>query len=241
MTLLRWGSGLVLLLILSGAHAAESVPLADKVNARLAAADKDPAVREEVRKAGEERALFCQVCHGDDGNSKKDNVPKIAAQNPVYLLDQLERFADGRRRSTVMQDLAKGFNDQDKIDLVVFFARSSRSIGAIGDPELIAKGKELFVKCQGCHGDDGMGASGYANIAAQHAAFVEATLIDFRDESGNRNNPVMTAMTQGLSDADIKALAAYVESMPPKRFEMVEPQPSQATSETKSGTAKSEE
>ena len=218
MTLLRWGSGLVLLLVLSSVQAAESVPLADKINARLIAADKDPAVREQVRKAGEERALFCQVCHGDDGNSKKDNVPKLAAQNPVYLLDQFEKFADGTRRSFVMQDLAKNLSEQDKIDLVVFFARSSRAIGAIGDPELIAKGKELYVKCQGCHGEDGMGASGYANIAAQHAAFVEATLMDFRDQTGNRNNPVMTAMTQGLSNEDIRALAAYVESMPPKTF-----------------------
>jgi len=233
MTLLQWGSGLILLLVLSSVQAADSVPLADKVNERLAAADQDPKVWEQVRKAGEERALFCQVCHGDDGNSKKDNVPKIAAQNPVYLLEQMDMFADGSRKSFVMQDLAKGFNEQDKIDLVVFFARSSRSIGAIGDPELIAKGKQLYVKCQGCHGEDGMGASGYANIAAQHAAFVEATLIDFRDETGNRNNPVMTAMTQGLSDADIRAIATYVESLPPKRFEMVKPQPAQPEQETK--------
>ena len=233
MTLLRWGSGLVLLLVLSTVQAAESESLADKVNARLAAADKDPEVWEQVRKTGEERALFCSVCHGEDGNSKKDNVPKIAAQNPVYLLDQMEKFADGRRKSFVMQDLAKNFSDQDMIDLVVYFARSSRAIGAIGDPELIARGKQLYPACMGCHGADGMGASGYANIAAQHAAFIEATLMDFRDETGNRNNPVMTGMTQNLSNDDIRALAAYIESMPPKRFEMVKPQPAQPAQESK--------
>jgi cytochrome c553 len=168
-------------------------------------------------------------------------VPKLAAQNPVYLLDQFERFSDGRRRSFVMQDLAKNLSEQDKIDLVVYYARSSRSLGAVGDPELISQGKELYAKCQGCHGADGMGTSGYANIAAQHAEFVEATLMDFRDETGNRNNPVMTAMVQGLSNNEIRALAAYIESMPPKKFEIVKPQPSQATTEAKPETAIVEE
>ena len=41
MTLLRWGSGLVLLLVLSSVQAAESVSLADKVNARLGAGQED--------------------------------------------------------------------------------------------------------------------------------------------------------------------------------------------------------
>lgn len=222
MHLMQLGFLLILFLAIGGVQAQEEegevVPLAAKVNARLAAADKSPEVWEQVRKVGQERALFCSVCHGEDGNSKKSNVPKLAAQNPVYLLDQFERFADGRRRSFVMQDLAKNLTEQDKIDLVVFFARSSRAPGETGDSELVSKGKELFVKCQGCHGADGMGTSGYANIAAQHAEFVEATLMDFRDDTGNRSNPVMTAMTQGLSNADIRALAAYIESLPPKTY-----------------------
>jgi len=244
MKLLKQAIFLVLFLALGCAQAQEEeeiLPIETRVNARLAAVDKSPKVWEKVRKVGAERALFCSVCHGEDGNSKKDNVPKLAAQNPVYLLDQLEKFANGTRKSFVMQDLAKSFSDQDKIDLVVYYARSSRAIGAIGDPELIARGKELYAKCQGCHGEDGMGASGYANIAAQHATFVEATLIDFRDETGNRNNPVMTAMTQGLSDADIRAIAAYVESMPPKKFELVIPQPSEPATETKPEAVSSEE
>jgi cbb3-type cytochrome c oxidase subunit III len=220
MNLVRQACSLVFLLVLGSAQAADTTSLADRVNARLKAADASPEVWDEVRKVGAERALFCSVCHGEDGNSKKSNVPKLAAQNPVYLLDQIERFADGRRRSFVMQDLAKNLSEEDQVDLVVFFARSSRMPGEVGNPELIAKGQELFATCQGCHGVDGMGVSGYANIASQHAEFVEATLKDFRDETGSRNNPVMTAMTQSLSNADIRALAAYIESLPPKTFEL---------------------
>jgi cytochrome c553 len=67
-----------------------------------------------------------------------------------------------------------------------------------------------------------MGMPGYANIAAQHAAFVEKALTDFRDGGGRRDNPIMKGMTQTLTDDDIKALAAYIESLPPKTFEFTE-------------------
>lgn len=206
-----------------------SQELVDRVHARLAEVDQSEAAWEQARMVGEERAFFCSVCHGVDGNGKpgiqkqkKEPVPKVAAQNPVYLLEQFEKFGDGRRKNSVMQDLAKNFSEQDKIDLVVFYARMSRSQGA-GDPELNAKGQKVYFKrCQNCHGADGMGGMGYANVASQYAYFVEKTLRDFRDGTGDRTNPMMASMTRNLSDEEIRAVSAYIESMPARTFSVEE-------------------
>ena len=204
------------------ATSAQPELLTKEINDRIEAAHKSRKVWSEIQKVGHERAVFCAVCHGEDGNSSRDNVPKLAAQNPLYLQDQFARFESGHRKSYIMQDLAKGLTDEDKVDLMIFYATSSRSPGQSEDTELITRGKALFVMCQGCHGPDGMGMPGYANIAAQHAAFVEKALTDFRDGGGRRDNPIMKGMTQTLTDDDIKALAAYIESLPPKTFEFTE-------------------
>ena len=58
---------------------------------------EDPEASERITHTAQERTIFCNVCHGKDGNSKRPGVPNLAAQNPVYLLDQIQRFADGRR------------------------------------------------------------------------------------------------------------------------------------------------
>jgi len=207
-----------------------SQDLVDKVLARLAEVDRSEEAWAQARQVGEERAFFCSVCHGVDGNGKpgiekqkREPVPKLAAQNPVYLLDQFQKFGDGRRKNSVMQDLAKNFSEKDQIDLVVFYARMSRTPGTVSNPDLVAKGQEVYFKrCQNCHGADGMGGTGYANVAAQHAYFVEKTLRDFRDGTGDRTNSMMASMTRNLSDGDIDAVAAYIESMPPKTYSMGE-------------------
>jgi cytochrome c553 len=200
----------------------QSELLIDEIYARIDEARKSRQVFQEIQKTGRERAIFCAACHGDDGNSNRYTVPKLAAQNPLYLQDQFARFETGHRKSYVMQDLAKGLTDKDKVDLMIYYATASRSPGQMADMALAEKGKQLYAVCQGCHGPDGMGMPGYANIAAQHAEFVEKALTEFRDGGGRRDNIIMKGMTANLSDGDIKALAAYIESMPPKTFQVMD-------------------
>ncbi len=200
----------------------QSELLIDEIYARIDEARKSRKVFQEIQKTGRERAIFCAACHGEDGNSSRYTVPKLAAQNPLYLQDQFARFESGHRKSYVMQDLAKGLTDEDKVDLMIYYAISSRSPGQMADMALVEKGKQLYAVCQGCHGADGMGMPGYANIAAQHAEFVEKALTEFRDGGGRRDNVIMKGMTANLSDDDVRALAAYIESMPPKTFKVTE-------------------
>jgi cytochrome c553 len=77
---------------------------------------------------------------------------------------------------------------------------------ARGNPEA---GKAIAEKaCQACHGVDGNGSDPqYPRLAGQHADYMEYVLKGYR--SGARPNPIMAGFAAGLSDQDIKDVAAW--------------------------------
>ena len=60
---------------------------------------------------GRDIAATCANCHGTDGRSR-GTFPSIAGQDKAYLVQQLKDFRDGKRPSTIMQQLAKGYTDE---------------------------------------------------------------------------------------------------------------------------------
>ncbi len=76
---------------------------------------------------------------------------------------------------------------------------------ASGDP---ATGQEKSSACQGCHGVDGNSYSPeWPNLASQNPAYLRKQVRDF--QSGDRKDPTMSALVIGLSEPDIKDIAAY--------------------------------
>ncbi len=169
---------------------------------------------------GKQRALLCSQCHGKDGNSVQSYTPNLASQNPIYLLEQINKFADGSRKNYVMNALSKNLSDEDKVNLAIFYA-NMRVKQVKTDPQLAAKGQPLYAsKCSVCHGEDGIGKANFARIAGQQVQYVEATLRRFRQnanmplgQKAKRRSSIMEGVTKVLSDDDIKALAAYIGQM----------------------------
>jgi cytochrome c553 len=65
--------------------------------------------------------------------------------------------------------------------------------------------------CVACHGVGGVSNNPlWPSLAGQKPGYLIAQITAFRD--GQRANPVMAPMVNGLSDADIAALAAYFAS-----------------------------
>ena len=65
--------------------------------------------------------------------------------------------------------------------------------------------------CATCHGTDGNSLiPANPRLAGQHAAYLAKQLKEFK--SGQRNNPVMTAMVASLSKDDVDKLVAYYAS-----------------------------
>ena len=68
-------------------------------------------------------AATCASCHGTEGRSATTEVSPLAGVPKQELLDKLKAFRDGTRPATVMQQLAKGYSDQ-QLELVAdYFSR----------------------------------------------------------------------------------------------------------------------
>ncbi len=68
-----------------------------------------------------------------------------------------------------------------------------------------------IAACQACHGPNGISGSGdIPNLAAQKAPYIVKQLTAFK--AGTRKNDLMAAIAGQLSEADIKAYAAYWSS-----------------------------
>ena len=76
---------------------------------------------------------------------------------------------------------------------------------AAGDAGL---GKKVMLKCQVCHGKDGLAKLPEApNLAGQKESYLVNALLSFK--AGERKNEQMTVIVKGLSEADIANVAAY--------------------------------
>jgi cytochrome c553 len=99
---------------------------------------------------------------------------------------------------------------------VAFFT----SLGLIGFTESFAAppdaaaGKVKAQTCFACHGEDGIGISPeIPNLAAQPPLSMTYQLIQFRGQQ--RKGGAMEALAAGLSDQDMRDIAAYYSALPP--------------------------
>lgn len=175
----------------------------------------DAERREQAYVAGQERALFCGYCHGEDGNSKRSHIPNLASQNPIYLFHSFEKFAQGERTDFVMSKLAKNLTLEDRVNIAVYFSQQQvRPAATAGDAALIKQGAALFQRtCSACHGDRAQGMETMPRLAGQPDEYIRKALTRFRNNDPSRAGAVMVGIAARLSDADIESLAAYLTQL----------------------------
>jgi len=187
--------------------------------AMLAQLDKvraDPARYAAALKQGAKLATFCANCHGENGNSTYPDTPNLASQNEHYLLEQMLKFADGRRRNEFKERLIRVMTESERISMTLYYARQpvTTKVAPANRP-LLAQGKTYYEKaCFPCHGADGHGSETYARLAGQQESYVTLALRRYRDGSDVRMDPRMTASTKLMDETTIRAVAAYVAAMP---------------------------
>jgi cytochrome c553 len=64
----------------------------------------------------------CANCHGTLGRSA-GAMPGLAGLQKAYFVEQMKLFRDGKRQATIMQQLAKGYTDEQIDMLADYFAR----------------------------------------------------------------------------------------------------------------------
>lgn len=67
-------------------------------------------------------AANCANCHGTEGRSV-GAIPALAGIDADYFIAQMKAFKDGRRQATIMNQLAKGYSDQQVATLAQFFSK----------------------------------------------------------------------------------------------------------------------
>jgi cytochrome c553 len=78
--------------------------------------------------------------------------------------------------------------------------------------ESIGRGATLALRCTMCHGARGLSQASTPNLAGQYAVAIYKQLVDF--QTGARTSAVMAPLVAGLSDADMRDLAAYYAYLP---------------------------
>lgn len=77
---------------------------------------------------GSQKVQMCQGCHGIDGwrtaYPEVYSVPKIAGQQPAYLVAALKAYRSGDRSHPSMKAIAASLTDADMANLAAYYAQS---------------------------------------------------------------------------------------------------------------------
>ena len=166
----------------------------------------------------------CARCHGDKAQLPLSNlVPVLHGQPADYLLASLKAYAEGKRRSGIMQPLAADLRPEDMRELADYYAglpppqlQSKNS-----DAALVERGRKLAVEgrshagvlpCATCHNNVGH----YPRLEGQYAVYMAGQLRLWKAGIGPSTDggATMMAIAQKLSDEDIKAVTSYFETLP---------------------------
>ncbi len=181
---------------------------------RLKQIQADPAALKVAVDAGKKASFFCANCHGELGISKIPEVPNLAGQNPGYLLEQIRKFGSGERKDQFMQGLIKVLKDDERLQIALFYANAP-VVPTAADPALVSKGKELFAKlCVRCHGPQARGNEVYPRLAGQKQVYLNTSITRYRDNTGIRNNQLMSIATASLKNEEILAISHYLTQLP---------------------------
>ena len=167
--------------------------------------------------AGKRKAETCAACHGPGGNSTDPTVPSLAGQQPMYVYYQLLNFRDERRKDARMSPMAAGLSDADMKDMGEYFSREKpKAPAAPPAADKIEAGKAVAQRfhCNQCHMPDFTGQQHIPRLASQHYGYLVAQLKGYKAQTRVDLDGLMTESAQGLTDADITAVSAYLASQP---------------------------
>src|ERR1700712_1591612 len=72
--------------------------------------------------AGKTKAELCVGCHGENGISRMENIPSLAAQPDQFIQWQLVFFRAGARKNEQMQPIVEQLTNDDIRNLGAYFA-----------------------------------------------------------------------------------------------------------------------
>ena len=166
----------------------------------------------------------CAACHGVDGNSVITTNPKLAQQHPEYIAKQLANFKAGERKNAVMSGMAASLSPEDMANVAAYFGAQKAKVGSAKTNVAGSLGEKIYrggiasvgvPACASCHGATGAGIPvQFPRLSGQHADYVVTQLKAFYSgERANDNAKVMRMIAAKMSDADMAAVADYIQGL----------------------------
>jgi cytochrome c553/cytochrome c2 len=179
-------------------------------------------------------AQLCVACHGERGEGGgAPGAPRIAGQPSQYIEKQLRSYADGSRRNTAMEAMAKAMSPQDMADFAAYYSQldapAAKPTGATGGAAAAADRGRLLAEqgdaarqvpaCVNCHGPGGVGEPpAMPYLAGLDQRYLVAALNAWKE--GTRNNDAgqqMATAAKGMTADDVAAVAQYYAALAPPR------------------------
>lgn len=175
------------------------------------------------------KIAYCKTCHGLSGQGFRGSfpMPRLAGQQPEYLENQLKAFIERRRTNPVMFNVAHVLSPSMLTALATHFRDLDPKPLGGAPKELMAEGKKIYEEgipsaevppCASCHGPEAKGADAFPRLAGQLHDYVAKKLLNWSKERGQDpakpdNSAIMQPIAHNLSEAQVKAVAAYVSGL----------------------------
>jgi cytochrome c553 len=173
---------------------------------------------------GQQLYYSCSACHGESANNTVGNFPKLAGQNPRYLVKQLQDYQTHRRENAVMEPIAHTLTPNDTASLIAYLNQFKSNTG-IAEPKQLLLGEKLYragstaakiPACAACHGSAGLGnnQASIPALAGQNTDYTVTQLTAFQQHTRHNDpNKMMQTIAARLSDQDKLALANFIHGL----------------------------
>jgi sulfide dehydrogenase cytochrome subunit len=164
--------------------------------------------------SAEALANTCAGCHGTNGQSVGPASPNLAGISESYFIDSMNGFKEGTRPATIMDRIAKGY-DEAQIEAMAghFAAMPVYKASVPHDAGKAKAGADVYDSgCSKCHDEGGALPDDDAGIlAGQWLPWMQYSMADF--QAGHREMPKkMKKEVEKLSDAEIESVLHYFAS-----------------------------
>jgi len=168
----------------------------------------------------------CSTCHGIAGESVSPLYPKLGGQQKDYLIQQLVDFKGHFRKNKRGVERMWGYTHltQEQIQQIAdYFSSQSPMRGKEKAPsDQLRRGEYIFLQglkeigvaqCNTCHGPQGEGNGIIPRIAGQHADYTFRQIEVYQKTEDRPHGALMKQVTTKMSEADMKAVAEYIETL----------------------------
>src|ERR1700726_1566888 len=167
------------------------------------------------------KLAYCEVCHGvsAQGFHGYYPIPRLAGQQTEYLENQLQAFVEHKRTNNIMFNVGHVMSPAMIMALATNFHDLNPKPLGNAPKELVAAGKQIYeegvpganvLACATCHGKEAKGDGQFPRLAGQLYAYVTLQLTNWSKERGETTSDIMAPIARGLTESQIKAVAAYV-------------------------------